>query len=72
MKAILEFDLDDPDDKREHDLCLAGKKLACAMSVLDENLRAQAKYQGNEQAAVFRKMLHDTLAEGGIILEDLL
>lgn len=25
MKAILKFDLDDPDDKRQHDLALKGK-----------------------------------------------
>lgn len=43
MKAILEFDLDDPDDREAHRLALAGADMAGAAETFRSWLRSQEK-----------------------------
>lgn len=45
MKAILEFNLDDIDQSTQHELALAGPKLAYILSeFINESLRRRIKY----------------------------
>jgi hypothetical protein len=44
MKAILEFDLDDPSDKRSHKRCINATNAYIAMHEFDNLLRKYIKY----------------------------
>jgi hypothetical protein len=44
MKALLRFDLDDPDDAREHRYCLAGRDALIALEVIDNRCRSVLKH----------------------------
>lgn len=49
MKAILEFNLDDLDESTQHDLALAGSRLAYVISEFSQqSLRARIKYRSEE------------------------
>ena len=48
MKAILEFDLEDPDDKRNHWLAINGHKAFHVLQELDNELRNTLKYRDSE------------------------
>jgi len=39
MKAILEFDLDNPDDKQAHLRCVKSFDMACVLFELEKNLK---------------------------------
>jgi hypothetical protein len=45
MKATLEFDLNDCDDRVEHSLAIKGKDAHLALSQIQENLRQLIKYR---------------------------
>ena len=44
MKATLRFDLDDPDDAREHRFCLAGRDALIALESIQQAIRGRLKY----------------------------
>ena len=44
MKALLRFDLSDPDDAREHRYCLAGRDALIALEVIDNRCRSLLKH----------------------------
>ena len=44
MRAILRFDLDDPDDAREHRYALAGRDALIALEAIDLHCRNVEKY----------------------------
>jgi hypothetical protein len=76
MKAILEFDLDDPDDALRHEQCLAGQRALLVIYEMDRKLRDVVKYSNDPQSAEaadrLRADMHSRLAEHGIDLEALL
>jgi hypothetical protein len=44
MKALLRFDLDDPDDERQHRYALAGRDALIALEAIDQHLRGRLKH----------------------------
>jgi hypothetical protein len=44
MKALLRFDLDDPDDAREHRYALAGRDALIALEQIDQHCRGRLKH----------------------------
>ena len=44
MKALLRFDLSDPDDERAHRYALAGRDALIALEVIDTHCRNVEKY----------------------------
>jgi hypothetical protein len=44
MKALLRFDLSDPDDAREHRYALAGRDALIALEVIDNRCRSVLKH----------------------------
>ena len=53
MKAILEFNLDEPEDRDSHEKAVNGKKFAMALWDLDQWLRQEEKYHSKWN--IFRK-----------------
>lgn len=51
MKAILEFDLDNPDDRRAHFRCVKSMDMACALFDITRNLKGvlQQRFENNPQ-----------------------
>ena len=51
MKAILEFDLDNPDDRRAHFRCIKSMDMACALFDITRNLKGvlQQRFENNPQ-----------------------
>ena len=56
MRATLRFDLDDPDDSREHRYALAGRDALIALEAIDTHCRNVAKYSeiSDETAAILK------------------
>lgn len=48
MKLIIEFDLDNPDDKLSADQCIAAKNIVSVLWDIDQWLRSQEKYSADE------------------------
>jgi hypothetical protein len=44
MRAILRFDLSDPDDAREHRYALAGRDALIALEQIDQHCRGRLKH----------------------------
>lgn len=44
MKALLRFDLSDPDDAREHRYALAGRDALLALESIEQAIRGRLKY----------------------------
>jgi len=44
MRATLRFDLDDPDDSREHRYALAGRDALVALEAIEQHLRGRLKH----------------------------
>lgn len=68
MKATIEFDLDDADDRREHKDCVNAFAFKAAIREYDNALRAIVKYEDDKYSALFvegiqaaRDMLHEHL-----------
>lgn len=47
MKATLEFDLDDPSDKKAHKRCVDATNVYIALHEIDNKLREYVKYEKN-------------------------
>jgi hypothetical protein len=60
MKATLRFDLDDPDDERQHRYALAGRDALIAMERIGEHCRQRIKY--GEPADEARRELEEIRA----------
>lgn len=75
MKATIEFDLDDPEDKAKHKLFTHIDSITYIIWKMDEDMRRVIKYDENKsedykQAVVdIRTMLRDHLMERGISFE---
>jgi hypothetical protein len=44
MKALLRFDLDDPDDERQHRYALAGRDALIALEAIEQHCRGRLKH----------------------------
>jgi len=44
MRATLRFDLDDPDDERQHRYALAGRDALVALELIDQHCRGRLKH----------------------------
>lgn len=63
MKAILEFDLSDPDDRILHAQCVHAQALVCAISDFREDLRKIWKYSQDEVAVKWAEHWRNVLGE---------
>lgn len=73
MKAILEFDLDNCDDKTEHNLCINANKLQLIIWDLDQWLRDNYKYDkgeiGVKESDIVRTKLREIMNEYSLTFE---
>jgi hypothetical protein len=79
MKAVLEFDLNDPDDAMAHLRATMSTKLAICLCDIQEEIRKKLKYEGDTMEEKefqawenMNKIFFTTLEENGIILDDLI
>jgi len=76
MKAILEFDLNDTDERMDHERALRSTDLALVISKLYEDARKLYKYSDNEEdirrGEWFREMVSAAVEEYEIDLDRLL
>jgi hypothetical protein len=81
MKATLEFDLNDPDDRMAHLRCVKSTDMAIVISQIVCNLRKQVDWELESHEAdsdrfdgayvVFRR-IGELLDEHGIVIDDLI
>lgn len=81
MKAILEFDLNDHDDRRAHLRCVKSTDMAIVLFEILNNLRNKVEFEvGSFEAdsdpldgvyATFRR-IHELCEETGIVIDDLI
>ena len=77
-KAIIEFDLTDPDDSAAHRRAVKSTDLAIALWDIDQHLRAKLKYDESLSQEVYdsleavREHLYTIMNGKGISLDDLL
>jgi hypothetical protein len=68
MKAILEFDLNNPDDLNSYNLCNNAANMHSAIWEFDQNLRGMCKHTDNKEACEIRELLYKYLNEYNISL----
>jgi hypothetical protein len=68
MKAIIEFDLDNPDDVESYNLCNNASNMHSAIWGFDQKLRSMCKHTDNESACEIRNLLYQYLNEYNIQL----
>jgi hypothetical protein len=77
-KATLEFDLENEDDKMVFDQMVSARDLCMALLDIDNALRNAYKYQESlptttaEAADRWRQVLHDTLSNYNVNLDNLI
>ena len=71
MKATLNFDLDDADDKMAHLRCTKALDLTLTLWDFDQWLRSQIKYNEKDYQSI-RDELHRTMSEYVIDLDELI
>lgn len=70
MKAILEYDLDEPGDREEHQLALEGRRWHIAVCDMDDWLRRTIKHSEDDESKLqeARDMLHKCLENNDLQL----
>jgi hypothetical protein len=68
MKAILRFDLSDPDDAREHRYALAGRDALLALESIQQAIRGRLKYaeigdEATRELEAIRELIPHELVE---------
>lgn len=71
-KAILEYDLNDPDDRIAHLRAVMSLDLVLMMWKYDQHLRSEYKHGGNEGAYAYREKFIEMMNEYNIDLDQLL
>ena len=71
MKAILEFDLNEPDEREEHLRCVRALDLCLVLWDFDQILRSEIKYNDKDWQEV-RDKLTEIMDEHGVNLDDLM
>ncbi len=79
MKAILEFDLDNPDDKMSHLRCVKATEMMITLWEIDQHLRSITKYAPDstsqetyDELVKVREMLHEIMGNNGITFDGLI
>lgn len=79
MKAKLEFDLDNFDDREAHMRCVKSLNLCLVLFDLDQELRKEVKHASDETAVEYivgmdkaRMMLRELMEKHNIDLEELM
>lgn len=79
MKAVLEFDLNDPDDAVAHLRAVMSTKLAISLCDIKEEIRKKMKYEADTMEEKeyqawedINKIFFTALEENGIVLDDLI
>lgn len=73
MKAILEFNLDDVDDRHSHKQCVKAKDMALALSEISDKFREINKYGccSNGVKQFTAEMFYSILSEHEISIDDI-
>lgn len=61
MKAIIEFNLDNPDDLESYKLCNNASNMHSCLHQFDQKLRSMCKHTNNEAACEIRELLYEYL-----------
>lgn len=72
MKAILEFDLEDHDQKMAHLRCVKALNMAICLWELDQELRNIDKYDKPYDIESLREKFWDCLGDNNVNLEELI
>jgi hypothetical protein len=79
MKAILEFDLNEPDDVTAHKRCVQAVDLAIMLWDVEQELRKLTKYapdsmseETHDELTKLREWFYETLNEKNISIDNLL
>jgi len=77
MKAILEYDLNNPDEQTAHYRAIMSLKMAIAIHEVANLLRTKVKYGDDSQEVyealdALREEFHDILVENDLIIDKLL
>ena len=74
MKAKLIFDMNEPDDRIEHQHAINGSKLAVALYDFDQWLRAKSKYENIENIDVdeVRDKLREFVSDNGLVFDTII
>jgi hypothetical protein len=68
MLAIIEFDLNDPDDLESYTLCNNASKMHSVLWDFDQKLRSMCKHSDDEAACNIRELFYEYLNEYNIKL----
>jgi len=71
-KAILKFDLSNPEDQQEYERVNKSLNMAVAIWEYDQWLRGEYKYGENEHAHAFRDKFREFLTDNDIDIDRLL
>jgi hypothetical protein len=77
MKATLEFNLDDFDDKMAHLRCVKSLNLALTIWEIKREIRDKLKYHDNSELQneiyeSFNEMINERLEDNNIILDEII
>lgn len=79
MKAVLEFNLDDPEDKMSHLRCVKATEMMITLWQMDQHLRSITKYASDsmsqetyDELVKVREMLREIMGDNGITFEGLI
>jgi hypothetical protein len=72
MKAILKFDLSNPEDQHNFDRVNKALNMAVAIWEYDQYLRGEYKHGENEHAYAFRKKFREFLTDNDLDIDRLL
>jgi hypothetical protein len=72
MKAILEFDLDSPEDQEKFKVASRSTEWYLVCLTLDKEIRDELKYRdGSQSLERIRARFHEIMTEYGVSLEDM-
>ena len=69
MKAVLEFNLEDPDEEARFHVFTHAIDLYNALWTIDQRLRNEVKYKDNNEAEAVREEIRNVLSEHNLHLE---
>jgi hypothetical protein len=79
MKAVLEFNLDDPEDQMSHLRCVKAREMMITLWEIDQHLRSITKYAPDstsqetyDELVKVREMLHEIMDNNGISFQSLI
>jgi hypothetical protein len=71
-KAIMEYNLNDPDDVKAHLRAIKSTDMAIAFFEIDQFLRSESKYNDNQIAFALREKIHNIMSNHGVDLDELI